>query len=216
MTDQSRELTPLDRLVLGFDRGLRTLFGRPQTTCRPNPAGDLPEPELDTGQRRLVAGLMRVDHTGEVCAQALYQGQALTARDPGMREKLEQSAVEENDHLVWCDERLRELQGHTSYLNPFWYSASLGIGIVAGLAGDDWSLGFLAETEYQVIRHLEAHLQRLPEQDVRSRAILLQMMEDEDHHATVAVTHGARTLPAAVKALMRLQSRVMTGTAYWV
>lgn len=216
MTSQTREFTPLDRLILNLDRGIRTLFGRPQTTARPNPAGDLPESELDDRQRRLVAGLMRVDHTGEVCAQALYQGQSLTARDPQVRAALEQSALEENDHLLWCDERLQELHGHTSYLNPFWYTASLGIGIVAGLAGDDWSLGFLAETEYQVIRHLESHLQRLPQQDSRSRTILLQMMEDEAHHATVAVTHGASTLPAPVQVLMKLQSRVMTGTAYWV
>jgi len=174
------------------------------------------EPELDARQRRLVEGLMRVNHTGEVCAQALYQGQALTARDLVVREKLEQSAVEENDHLLWCDQRLQELNGHTSYLSPFWYTASLGIGIVAGLAGDDWSLGFLAETEYQVIRHLQSHLQRLPEQDGRSRAIILQMMEDEAHHATVAVRHGARSLPRPVKAIMQLQSRAMTSSAYWV
>ncbi len=216
MTCQTREFSPLDRLILNLDRGLRTLFGRPRTTARPNPAGDLPEPGLDAGERRLVQGLIRVDHTGEVCAQALYQGQALTARDPEVRARLERSALEENDHLLWCDQRLQELQGHTSYLNPFWYTASLGIGIVAGLGGDDWSLGFLAETEYQVIRHLESHLRRLPEQDGRSRAILLQMMEDEAHHASVAVTQGARSLPAPVKALMRLQSRVMTRTAYWI
>ncbi len=157
---------------------------------------------------------MRVDHTGEVCAQALYQGQALTARDRRVAERLVQAAEEENDHLIWCERRLEELGGRKSLLNPFWYLASLGIGAAAGLAGDRLSLGFLAETERQVVRHLEDHLASLPSQDRRSRAVLEQMKVDEGEHAATAVRMGAKELPPPLKLMMKLQSKVMTTTAY--
>jgi ubiquinone biosynthesis monooxygenase Coq7 len=159
---------------------------------------------------------MRINHSGEVAAQALYQGQALTARLPGVRDKMERAAEEENDHLVWCERRINELGSHKSYLNPFWYAGSFAIGALAGAAGDKWSLGFVAETERQVVRHLDEHLSRLPEHDQRSRAVLEQMKEDEGHHATVALEAGGAELPEPVKKLMSLTSRVMTRTAYWV
>jgi ubiquinone biosynthesis monooxygenase Coq7 len=209
-----RELTATDRLMVNFDQALRTVFGRPLVTGRPDPDAGLSEPMLDEAQSHDVAGLMRVNHAGEVSAQALYQGQALTARDPEVRRRLEQAAREENDHLAWCERRLAELGGHTSYLNPLWYAGSFAIGALAGVAGDRWSLGFLAETERQVVRHLDAHLERLPREDARSRAILEQMREDEGHHATTAVESGAAELPGPVRSLMGLVSRVMTTVAY--
>ena len=156
---------------------------------------------------------MRVNHAGEVCAQALYQGQALTARRDETRQQMEQAAEEENDHLVWCRQRIHELGGHTSLLNPLWYTGSLAIGAFSGLLGDKWSLGFLAETEHQVVRHLEGHLQRLPEGDEKSRAILEQMKIDEGEHCTTARDAGGSALPEPVKKLMNLASRVMTTTA---
>jgi ubiquinone biosynthesis monooxygenase Coq7 len=159
---------------------------------------------------------MRVDHAGEVSAQALYQGQGLTARDPVVREKMQQSADEEIDHLVWCRERLQELDSRTSYLDPLWYVGSFTLGALAGLCGDAWSLGFVAETERQVVQHLDSHLHRLPAGDDRSRRILVQMREDEQHHGTVALEAGARELPSPVRRLMRLCSRVMTTTAYYI
>jgi ubiquinone biosynthesis monooxygenase Coq7 len=161
-----------------------------------------------------VAGLLRVDHAGEVCAQALYQGQALTARRADVRSRLEQAAREENDHLAWCGRRLEELGSHRSLLNPLWYAGSFAIGALAGLAGDRWSLGFLAETERQVVRHLDGHLADLPPDDMKSRAILEQMREDEGRHATTAVDAGAAELPGAVKGLMAGVSRVLTAVAY--
>jgi ubiquinone biosynthesis monooxygenase Coq7 len=157
---------------------------------------------------------MRVNHAGEVCAQALYQGQALTARQDDTRRQMAQAAEEENDHLLWCRHRIHELGGHTSLLNPLWYSGSLAIGAVTGLLGDKWSLGFLAETEQQVVRHLEGHLQRLPENDEKSRAILEQMKTDEGEHRMTALNAGGVELPDPVKRLMTLASRVMTTTAY--
>jgi len=211
-----RQYSLIDRALLQLDHGLRRVFGRPRSSGREVPGENLPAPELDELQRRRVEGLMRVDHTGEVCAQALYQGQALTARDRQLARRLEQADGEENDHLIWCDQRLQELGGRKSLLNPFWYLASLGIGAAAGLAGDRWSLGFLAETEHQVVRHLEDHLAHLPQQDRRSRAILEQMKIDEGRHATTALTLGATELPPPLKLLMKLQSKVMTGTAYWL
>lgn len=160
--------------------------------------------------------LMRVNHSGEVCAQALYQGQAITAKLTTIRDKMEQAAVEENDHLAWTEERIRQLGSHTSYLNPLWFSGSFLIGAVAGMAGDRWSLGFVAETERQVVAHLNGHLARLPALDHKSRAILLQMREDEGRHATTAVESGAATLPKPIRAMMRWTARVMTRTAYWI
>ena len=199
---------------------MRTVFGRPAVTGRPHPAADggalEPAVELSDPERLRAARLMRVNHTGEVCAQALYQGQALTAREPHLREAMEEAAREENDHLAWCEARLEELDARTSLLNPLFYAASLGLGTAAGLAGDRWSLGFLAETERQVVRHLEGHLLRLPRQDERSRAILEQMRVDEGAHATRAVEEGAAELPAPLRRAMGLSARVMTGSTEWV
>ena len=210
----TRQYSPIDHLIQHIDVGLRTLAGAPRVTERPNPAAGLPEAEMDDAARALAGSLMRVNHAGEVAAQGLYEGQALTAKLPEVREKMERAAQEENDHLAWCEQRAKELDTHVSYLNPLWYFGSLGIGAAAGLAGDKWSLGFVAETERQVIRHLDEHLSRLPEQDARSRAILEQMREDEAHHATVALEAGGAELPAPVKKLMGLTSKIMTTLAY--
>lgn len=210
----SRNYTAIDQLMLHIDTGMRTLFGRPQATERPNPAAERADTELSAQEKRHAAGLMRVNHAGEVAAQGLYEGQALTARLPEIKEKMAQAAQEENDHLAWCEQRITELGQHKSLLNPVWYGGSLTIGAVAGLAGDKWSLGFVAETERQVVNHLDEHLEQLPEQDSKSRAILEQMKEDEQHHATTAVEAGGAELPEVIKKLMRLTSKVMTKTAY--
>ncbi len=212
----ARQYSPFDRLLINVDRGLRTVFGRPETSGRPDPAAACAETELNERERDEAARLMRVNHAGEVSAQALYQGQALTARLPQVRAKMEQAALEENDHLEWCARRARELGGRTSVLNPFWYAGSLAIGALAGWAGDKWSLGFIVETERQVVRHLDGHLQRLSPRDGKSRAILEQMRIDESHHATTALNAGGAPLPAPVRGLMRLTSKVMTKTAYWI
>ena len=205
----------LDKLIVQFDKGLRTLFA-PAPTARPLPGKDLPDVEMDDGEKRLAASLMRVNHSGEISAQALYQGQALTARDPKARAALEQASWEEVEHLNWCETRIAELGGRKSLLNPVWYGGSLAIGVFAGVLGDKWNLGFLAETERQVVRHLDSHLQRLPAQDAKSRAIVEQMKEDEGRHATTAIEHGAAELPAPVKLAMGLSSKVMTRAAFWV
>jgi len=205
----------IDDLILAFDRSLRTVVG-PSRSARPVPGEDIPEAPLDAAQKRHVAALMRINHVGEVCAQALYQGQALAARDSTARAALAKAADEEVEHLAWTERRLQELGSHRSWLNPVWYSGSYAIGVLAGLAGDRWNLGFLAETERQVVRHLEGHLARLPAQDERSRAVLEAMREDEERHATTALTLGAAELPLPVKLAMRAASRVMTTTAYWV
>ncbi|MDX1409157.1 MAG: 2-polyprenyl-3-methyl-6-methoxy-1,4-benzoquinone monooxygenase, partial [Saprospiraceae bacterium] len=181
-----RSLTKLDELIAIADTGLRTVFGHPASE-RPNPAMNLKDEITDTNTRELAGRLMRVNHTGEVCAQALYQGQALTARSHKVREELAQSAREENDHLAWCEQRLDQLGTHKSRLNPLWYGGSFIIGVVSGLLGDRVNLGFLAETERQVVQHLDGHLQRLPTQDHVSRAIIQQMKLDEGKHATHAL-----------------------------
>ena len=212
----ARAYTPFDQLLGGLDQALRTVFGPPPEAQRPSPAAAMPEADLDAAQRELVARLMRINHAGEICAQALYQGQAATAQLPNVRDKMEQAATEENDHLAWTAERLRELGSHTSYLNPLWYAGSFAIGATAGLAGDKWSLGFVAETERQVVKHLDGHLERLAPSDNKSRAILKQMRDDEGRHATVAIESGAAALPEPVRQAMRLMSRVMTTTAYWI
>ena len=214
MTD--RTYTSFDQLLGSLDQAMRTVFGPPPEAQRPNPAAAISETDLDAAQRELAARLMRINHAGEICAQALYQGQALTAQLPNVRDKMEQAAAEENDHLAWTAERLRELGAHTSYLNPLWYAGSFAIGATAGLAGDRWSLGFVAETERQVVKHLDGHLKRLAPADGKSRAILEQMREDEGRHATVALEAGAAALPEPVRQAMRLMSRVMTTTAYWI
>ncbi len=211
-----RRYSLADRILVGLDRGVRTVFGRPPVSGRDYPAAAHPHAELGAEESREVARLMRVNHAGEVSAQALYQGQALTARLPGVRDKMEQAALEENDHLRWCAQRIDELGGRTSVLNPVWYAGSFAIGALAGWTGDKWSLGFIVETERQVVEHLGGHLSRLPAADGRSRAILQQMKEDEMHHGTVALEAGAAPLPAPLRGLMRLVSKVMTHTAYRV
>jgi ubiquinone biosynthesis monooxygenase Coq7 len=213
---KQRDYSPTDHLLLGLDQALRTVFGRPQTTERQNPAKGIADAAHSEAEQVHAARLMRINHTGEVCAQALYQGQALTAKLPLVRESMERAAMEENDHLNWCEGRLRELGNRKSLLNPFWYAGSFIIGAAAGLAGDKWSLGFVAETEHQVCAHLDDHLSQLPETDLRSRAILEQMKRDEEHHATQALAGGGAKLPAAVKFAMGLTSKLMTRSVYWI
>ena len=205
----------LDNLIVGFDKGLRTLFSRAQSV-RPYPDAGLPEAGLSESEKKLAASLMRVNHSGEICAQALYQGQALTARDPIVQEKLQQAAREETEHLAWTSRRVQELGGHLSLLNPLWYSGSLALGVFAGLLGDKWNLGFLAETERQVGAHLQSHLARLPQQDEKSRAVVKQMYVDETNHSDMAVQLGGAELPQPVKLAMQVSAKVMTRTAYWV
>ena len=221
MTDTLRRLGPLDRLLSVIDQGLRTSFGAPSAiggTGRPTPRpADAPAPgELEPEAGREAASLMRVNHAGEVAAQALYHGQALVARDPATREFLLNAAREEGDHLVWCAERLEALRSRPSLLNPLWYAGSAAIGALAGLAGDRISLGFITETERQVEGHIEDHLARLPAEDGASRAVLLQMQRDEVAHAEHATERGARELPGPVRGLMRATARVMTASAYWI
>lgn len=204
-----------EHLILQFDRALRTVFA-PAASRRPYPAEGLPEAELSEADKRHAAGLMRVNHSGEVCAQALYQGQALTARNADAQQALLEASDEETEHLAWCERRLTELGSRKSLLNPLWYSGSFAIGVLAGALGDRWNLGFLAETERQVEGHLDGHLRRLPAQDEKSRAIVEQMKADEIRHAETAIAHGGAELPAQVKLAMKLSSKVMTQTSYWV
>lgn len=211
-----RQLTFLDQLIINFDQGLHTLLGHAQGASRDNPAATVAETELSEHEKHLSTRLMRINHAGEVSAQALYQGQALTARTPQVRDKLRQFAQEETDHLLWCQSRIKTLGGHRSLLNPFWYSGSLALGTLAGLRGDKWSLGFVAETERQVVKHLEKHLQRLPAHDFKSQAILEQMKHDETRHGSTALRAGGVRLPKPVGWLMSGAARVMTTTAYWL
>ena len=210
----TRHYSPADKFLMHLDTGLRTVFGRPRVTERPNPAENVDEAELTPAEKDLAGRLMRINHAGEVAAQGLYEGQALTARLPHVRDKMERAAMEENDHLAWCESRIDELGSHKSLLNPLWYGGSLAIGAIAGLAGDKWSLGFVTETERQVVRHLDSHLTQLSDKDHKSRAILEQMKEDEGHHATTALHAGGAELPAPIKKLMALTSKVMTKTAF--
>jgi len=209
-----RNFSPLDNVMMQLDTGLRTLFGKPSITERPNPEDAVAEGELTSQEKDLAGRLMRINHSGEVAAQGLYQGQALTAKLPKVREKMQRAAQEENDHLDWCEQRIHELGTHTSYLNPLWYVGSVAIGATAGLAGDKWSLGFVAETEHQVVNHLSSHLEQIADNDHKSRAILEQMKEDEGHHATAALNAGGAALPTPVKKFMTLTSKVMTKTVY--
>lgn len=211
---QTRDYSPVDKFLLHLDTGLRTVFGRPRVTERPNPAEDVAEADLTEAEKDLAGRLMRINHAGEVAAQGLYEGQALTARLAEVRDKMERAAMEENDHLAWCESRINQLGSHKSLLNPLWYGGSLAIGAIAGLAGDKWSLGFVTETERQVVRHLDSHLAQLSEKDQKSRVILEQMKEDEGQHATTALHAGGAELPAPIKKLMTLTSRVMTKTAF--
>lgn len=203
----------IDQLIVGFDRALRTLSGT-GSAARPNPAGTIAAAELTPEERRHAAGLMRVNHTGEVCAQALYQAQALVARDPEVRQCFAAAAREEEDHLAWTQQRLSELGDRTSLANPLWYAGSFAIGLAAGLAGDRSNLGFVVETERQVEEHLSSHIDRLPAGDSRSRAIVAAMRDDEIRHGMAASVAGAHTLPLPVRALMRATAKLMTLTAY--
>jgi len=204
-----------DSLIINFDKALRTVFAT-AASRRPYPDAGLDESELNEAEKRHAAGLMRVNHSGEVCAQALYQGQALTARNPEAAKALVEASDEETEHLAWCERRLTELGSHKSFLNPLWYAGSFGLGVLAGALGDKWNLGFLAETERQVEGHLNGHLVSLPEQDAKSRAIVEQMKSDEIRHAETAVAHGGADLPLPVKMAMKLSSKVMTKTAYYL
>ncbi len=213
-TMKTRRYTPFDRLIMNLDQAVRTLAGKPLVSGRPDPADEADEAPLSEAEQSESARLMRVNHAGEVAAQALYQGQALTARLASVRGRMEQAAREENDHLEWCERRVKALGGQLSYLNPLWYLGSFAIGAVAGAVGDKWSLGFVAETEKQVIGHLEDHLHRMSPNDTKSRAVLEQMKIDEARHGAQAKAAGGAELPAPIKQLMRLTSKVMTRVAY--
>lgn len=210
----SRHYSLVDRLLVQADQSLRTLIPGAAQANRPSPAQHITNDQVADKDRRHIAGLMRINHTGEVCAQALYQGQALTARLPDVRDKMEQAAAEEIDHLAWCEQRLRELRSHPSVFNPLFYGLSFGMGAAAGMVSDRISLGFVAATEQLVEKHLDDHLIDLPEDDLKSRAILEQMREDEIEHGNQALDAGGAIFPAPVKLAMRLMSRVMTKASY--
>ncbi len=214
MTPLTKRISAIDRLLMAADEALRTIAGA-NHAARPTPGRGEPGPAQPEGQR-LSAGLMRVNHAGEICAQALYSGQALVARDPQVRAALQAAGAEERDHLAWCRERLRELDARPSLFDPLWYAGSFALGMVSGLTGDRWSLGFLAETEAQVERHLDGHLNRVPPEDRRTRAILVQMRDDENRHGQAGRDLGGAELPFVVKQAMKAASKVMTRTAYWV
>lgn len=203
----------IDRAILEIDRALRSIWA-PARSVRPMPGSELRDVELDAVQKRHVIGLMRVNHCGEICAQALYQGQALTSRDNAVKDALRHAANEETEHLAWTEQRMGELGGHKSLLNPLWYAGSLSLGLIAGGLGDKWNLGFLAETERQVEAHLNGHLVHLPKEDARSRAIVEQMRLDEIRHAQMANHFGAAELPWIVKMAMKMVAKVMTKAAY--
>ena len=211
-----RTLSPFDRLIGRFDTVLRAATRTGLRQRRSTPGASLPDAPLAARDRRHAAGLMRVNHSGEVCAQALYVGQAVLARDEATLTALHAAALEEGDHLYWCEQRLAELDSPPSRLNPLWFGGALAIGLAAAAAGDRWSLGFVEETERQVVRHLEGHLSRLAEGDLRSRAIVQAMREDEGRHADSAAGGGAHALPSVVQEWMRLNARVMTTVAYWI
>lgn len=213
---QTTPLSVLDRLILHADKQLKAMAGGRPEHIRPSPADSLDNSELSAEQKRTSAGLMRVNHAGEVCAQGLYEGQALTAKLPKVREQVREAADEEEDHLHWCQKRLDELGSHTSYLNPFWYSASFALGAGAGLISDRVSLGFVAATEEQVCKHLQDHLARLPTEDVKSRAVVETMLDDEARHAHSALEAGGIRFPAPVKAAMTLTSKAMTVASYYI
>ena len=211
-----RPASLLDALVIEADRALRTLSGVYATTARPNPAHSAPETVTTPEEKRRIAGLMRVNHAGEIAAQALYHGQAFVARDPATREALHEAAREEGDHLVWCAERIHELGGRTSLLDPLWYAGSFAIGMLAASMGDATSFGFVAETEKQFGDHLESHLKQLPAGDERTRAILSQMRIDEAHHGGAAMEAGGTPLPLPARVAMQFTGKVMTTAARWV
>ena len=211
-----RLLSPLDKLIVNADQALRTLIPSAATAARKNPADACEPATFDDSTRKHIAGLMRINHTGEVCAQALYQGQALTAKLDDVRKEMEHAAEEEIDHLVWCEQRLQQLGSHTSFLNPAFYAMSFSLGALAGLAGDKWSLGFVAATEERVCQHLNDHLQQLPEQDAASRAILETMLVDEQAHGTKALEAGGVDFSDSLKNFMSATSNLMTKTTYYI
>ena len=213
---QTRQLTPLDKLLASASNALRTVAAPAGRSARPNPAEHIIDADLDARQKAHAAGLMRVNHAGEVCAQALYQGHAAVARDQGVESQMQQAADEEFDHLAWCEERIKELGEDVSKLSPFWYAGAFAIGAASGILGDRWSLGFIAETEKQVCAHLDSHLESLPANDAKSRAIIEQMRDEEEEHGANAVEAGAADLPAPVKRLMQMTAKIMTKTAYRV
>lgn len=208
MPDDSRTYSFSDQFCMGFDRALKALFGKGSDTAQ--------EGSLKKNERKHIASLIRVDHAGEVCAQALYQGHALISKNAQVRDMMLQAGEEEKIHLQWCATRLSELHSHPSFLNPLWFAGSFAMGILAGLAGDRLGLGFMAETERQVAKHLADHLQRLPPQDVKSKQMLQQMLDDEKRHATHAIDSGGIELPDPVKTTMRWTAKIMTTTAYWI
>jgi len=205
----------LDKFIIEFDKGLKTLTASAHSV-RPHPDVNVKETELNAEEKRHAVGLMRINHCGEVCAQALYNGQALTSKNPQTVQALQQASKEETEHLAWCEKRIQALGGHTSFLNPLWYAGSFTLGAIAGAIGDKWNLGFLAETERQVGAHLDKHLQELPAHDEKSRAILEQMKIDEAEHADTAIRLGGAELPKPIKMAMQQMSKVMTSTTYHV
>ena len=211
-----RQYSKLDNIIMQIDAVLRDSSKSSEHSTREYPGDLYPHSDLNEQEKRHVSGLMRINHAGEISAQALYKAQAMTAIDDELKDTMKQSAYEESSHLKWCERRLDELGGRTSYLSPIWYFGSFGIGVVAGCFGDKLNLGFIAETEYQVVKHLDSHLEQLPKNDERSRAILEQMRKDELHHATSAEISGAKNLPKEVRLIMTLVSKIMTKTAYYI
>jgi 3-demethoxyubiquinol 3-hydroxylase len=211
-----RQHSIFDKFIIECDKALKTVTGNPETTDRKMPGAGIAEAELTPTEQLLSTRLMRVNHSGEVSAQAIYQGQALTAKLPEVKQAMNQAALEENDHLVWCQKRVQYFDGHTSVLNPLWYAGSFAVGAVAGKMGDKWSLGFVAETEKQVVQHLDEHLQQISLTDLKSRAVLEQMKIDELHHGTIALEAGGADLPKPVKLMMGLMSKVMTKSSFWL
>lgn len=211
-----RKLTPLDKLLTSAGNALRTVATPAGRSARANPATNIIDAQLNDSQKRHAAGLMRINHAGEVAAQALYQGHATVARDKDIEGQMQRAADEEFDHLAWCEQRLHELGEEVSKLSPVWYAGAYAIGAASGILGDKWSLGFIAETERQVCAHLDDHLDSLPPEDAKSRAIVEQMRDEEEEHGDNAIGAGAADLPAPVKRLMRMTAKVMTKTAYWV
>lgn len=213
---EKRTLSRLDKLLVSANNALRTVAAPAGKTLRPNPSLNIDDGQLDEKQRARAAGLMRVNHAGEVAAQALYQGHATVARDKDMEEQMKQAAEEEFDHLAWCEQRLQELGSAPSRLSPLWYAGAYAMGAASGTVGDKWSLGFIAETEKQVCTHLKSHLEKLPQDDARSRAIVEQMRDEEAEHGANATKAGAAELPQLVVQLMRVTAKIMTKTAYWI
>ena len=213
---EKRQLTPLDKLLAGANNALRTVAAPAGHSARESPSAEIEDADLDAKQKAHAAGLMRVNHAGEVAAQALYQGHATFARDKDIEDQMKRAADEEFDHLAWCEQRIHELGSAPSRLSPLWYAGAYAIGAASGMLGDKWSLGFIAETERQVCSHLESHLDRLPKDDAKSRAIVEQMRDEEAEHGENAIDAGAAELPRPLVHLMRATAKIMTKTSYWV